>query len=86
MEDQPTSSPVIKKPQQGQVLLSFSEIVSPLLEGKKITKLEWNNDNIYGCLVNSELMLHKDDNIFYKWILNDGDLKGTDFVVLIDGN
>lgn len=60
----------------------FASIVKEILLGKKITKAEWHNNNIYGILQDNTLQLHKADNNVYQWILNEGDLSGKDWIVL----
>jgi hypothetical protein len=63
-------------------MMTFPEAIKQVIEGKVITKLEWGDENIYGALLAGRLKIHKDDNKFYDWILNDGDLTGTDFIVI----
>jgi hypothetical protein len=74
------ASPVIKQPKT----LKFGVATEEVLAGKKVTKLEWANTQIYGYLspITKHLTLHKDDGKDYDWIVNDGDLAGTDFIVL----
>jgi hypothetical protein len=50
--------------------------------GKKATKKEWANPDIYGILKDGRLMLHKEDDKFYQWIISDGDMSGTDYVIV----
>lgn len=71
-----------QSPKQELVKYDFPEIMRKLIDGNKITKLEWNNKNIYGVLNEGILMLHKKDGKFYKWTINEGDLLGTDFIVI----
>lgn len=82
--DFPTSSPVIKK-KSDEKLFSFAQCVEFLIDNRKITKKEWDNLEIYGVLIGSELRLHK-DGVFHQWILSYGDLSGDDFIVLPEGN
>ena len=62
--------------------MNFPEAISAIIEGKKITKLEWNDKEIYGVLNDNILMLHKKDGIMYNWMLSDGDLLGEDWIVV----
>lgn len=73
------TSPVIEKQSQE---IDFSLAIKELTAGKKITKLEWKNKNIYCLLKDGIAMLHKEDGQFYQWTLNEGDLTGTDWIVL----
>jgi len=62
--------------------MKFSDTISYLLEGKKIHRLGWKDKEEYGIIDNAILKIHKPDGKLYKWILNDGDLSGKDFIVL----
>ncbi|MGD9276372.1 MAG: hypothetical protein PVJ67_04315 [Candidatus Pacearchaeota archaeon] len=53
-----------------------------VINGKKVTKLEWKNNNYYGFLNGQWLMIHKPDGKLYVWKVNDGDMLGTDWVVI----
>jgi hypothetical protein len=82
-----TQSPVISP--EGEIKevkeikqMDFPNALREVIGGLQITKLEWNNKNIYGLLENGKLMLHKDDNKMYQWIISEGDLLGEDWVVV----
>lgn len=79
-----TSSPVIKKKVNPEV--SFPIAIQAVIDGKRITKLEWGNDGYYGLMKDGFLMLHKPDGKDYTWTVSDGDLLGLDWVVLEDQN
>lgn len=53
-----------------------------IIQGERVTKLEWDDLRYYGELRDGFLMLHKPDGKFYQWIISDGDLKGTDYVIV----
>lgn len=65
-----------------QVTIAFPAVIQAVIDGKKITKLEWGDQEYYGLLKNGFLMLHKPDGKFYQWIISDGDLAGQDWVIL----
>ena len=71
-------SPLPKK----AVEMDFPTAIQKIIEGRKITKLEWGNKFIYGELRDDFLMLRKEDGKFYQWILSRADLEGTDYVVI----
>ena len=50
--------------------------------GKCITRVEWANTLIYGKLVDGKVTIRLEDNMFHPWIINDGDLAATDWVIL----
>jgi len=67
---------------EGEVLLNFGQAMEIVLLDKKIHKLEWKDRSYYGFLENGILKLHKPDGKTAQWIISDGDLGGTDYVVL----
>jgi hypothetical protein len=69
----------------GEIHLGFAEVIGRLLEGKKVTKIEWGDKRSYGLMKDTLLQLHKKgeaEEVTHPWILNDGDLTGWDWVVL----
>lgn len=62
--------------------MDFPDALKEVIAGKKITKLEWCNKEVYGVLEDGFLMLWKDDGKKYQWIISEADLKGEDFVVI----
>lgn len=61
--------------------LNFFDALAAVVNGKKITKLEWQNKEIYGFMNGEILSLHK-DKINHQWIVSLGDLVGTDWIIL----
>lgn len=61
--------------------LSFPEALSVLIGGKKIRRLEWNEEEEYGLLKDSFLMIHRNDK-FHTWIVSEGDLLAIDWVIV----
>jgi len=61
--------------------MCFGEALDKTIDGNKVTKLEWNDESVYGYLKDSILTLHKNDQDF-TWGVNDGDIVGEDWVVL----
>lgn len=70
-------------PKKKAKLLKFGEALQELVDGKKITKLEWNNNDTFGILYEGQLRIKLVDGL-HPWIISDGDLKGEDWVVLED--
>lgn len=64
-----------------QEQFDFPEAMSRVLQGKKITKLEWDNPEIFISLNNKMLQLHKNGG-YYNLLVSEGDLIGTDWVEL----
>lgn len=62
--------------------MDFPDALREVIAGKKITKLEWCNKEVYGVLDGEVLVLWKDDGKEYQWILSEGDIKGEDWVII----
>ena len=62
-------------------LMDFPTAVAMVIEGKKITKLEWDDPGVVGALHEGRLMILLDDGLWHPWIVSDGDLLGRDWVV-----
>ena len=73
------ASPVIKKTATKE--MSFPEVIKELIAGKKITRIDWDNKESFGELKDGFLMIHL-DGIYHKWIVNDGDLLSTDWIII----
>jgi hypothetical protein len=61
--------------------LEFSQAINEVIDGKRITRIAWHNNAIFGELKGGFLMLHK-DNEYKHWVISDGDLLGMDWVVV----
>jgi hypothetical protein len=75
-------SPTVTEQKEG--LIDFPAAMQAVKDGNRITKKEWNDkkNNAYCAIHDGLLMLHKDDGVWYKWIVNDGDMFGEDWIVL----
>lgn len=62
--------------------LSFYDALAEVLKGKKITKAEWGNADIYGVIDGQILKLVKEDGEMHNWIVSESDIIGTDWQVL----
>ncbi len=65
-----------------EATIDFPNAIREVIAGKKIHKLEWEDKEYYGFLNSDKLSLHKPDGKNYQWIISDGDLYGTDWIVL----
>ena len=73
-------SPAPKKDVSKQ--MTFPEAIGKIIEGAKIHRLEWQEQEYYGVLADGRLKLHKLDGKLHDWIITDGDLVGKDWIVL----
>lgn len=76
------TSPAVKT----QNTMDIGDAIRCIARELKVTKLEWNNPREYAVLVGGKVCLHKVGKEFeyYPWLLNDGDLLGTDYVIVHD--
>jgi len=62
--------------------MDFPSAIRITINGKKITRTEWGNKNIY-CFLNGDILsIHMLDGNNHKWIINEGDMTAEDWVVL----
>lgn len=73
--------PVVSIEDLDQVEMTFSEAMDEVINGKVITKIEWKNRDIF-CLLKSGILQIHIDGQFKNWIISDGDMLGTDWIVL----
>ena len=74
-----------KSPVPGRVIvmgeMDFSEAIGKVIDGQKISRVEWADRECYGFMNQEVLSLHKDGKN-YQWIISDGDLQGKDWIVI----
>jgi len=77
MADEQPTSPVIKK----QETFDFPEAMRRVISGKRITRVEWKDENEFGVFKDNFLMLHTKGE-FHTWTVSDGDLLAKDWTEL----
>ena len=62
----------------------FAEILDKLLLGKKFTRTDWKNKEVYIQLIRDQLMIwNQDGDKVWRWhtlIVSTGDIEGNDWV------
>ena len=82
-DSQPSFSPSpMRKPTTTNMEMDFVKAIQAVIAGEKITKREWNDPEIFGVMRDGYLRLIK-HGVSNVWIVNDGDLLGNDWVILI---
>ena len=79
--EEKSQSPVPKEVKV-QVNFSFPDAVKAIADGKKVTRVEWDNDKIFGFLNGEFISLQKEDGINYQWIIAKGDLEASDWIII----
>lgn len=78
---QSPSPTVVSKPIES-FYIDFNRALEKLMEGAKITRLEWDNFNIYGFLSSDGVLnIHIDDKDKH-WVLKDADIDAMDWMVV----
>ena len=77
-QEMESASPV---PENATLVLNFTEALNAILSGSKVTKEDWDDEDIYGFIDNDQLMLHR-NNKDHQWVLSKGDIEGEDFFVI----
>ena len=73
-----TSSPI---PIRTIATLTFPEAAQAIIDGHRVSKLEWENKEHFAELRNGSLMLRLSDG-WHTWIVGDGDMLGTDWIIV----
>lgn len=66
-------------------VLSFPDAIREVLNGKRITRIGWEDNQTYGLLKDGFLMISLKGD-FRQWIVSDGDMEGIDWIVLPESN
>jgi len=83
VEKLPQVASTTPKPRKkAQPNLDFFDALREVFKDKVVTKIEWNDPDYYVLMRNGHLTLHKPDGKFYDLIVTDGDMAGTDWVIL----
>lgn len=77
----PTPAVVTRAP----VEIDFAEALKRTLAGKRITRLAWESNAIFGQMVNDELCIFIREE-FHPWTIVPGDITAIDWIVLPDLN
>jgi transposase len=73
-------SPKAKPKLETVVQLDFYSALKEVAQGKKITKLEWNDVETYLFLQDGRLKIKNEKGIF-DLIVSDGDMNGLDWII-----
>ena len=78
----PKKSPInYKYPLNTEKLSSFFAALREVSLGKKATKLEWNNPNIYIIVNDDRLQIKLEGGEFHDLIVSQADMDGQDWAV-----
>lgn len=60
---------------------NFKEALDEMVNGEKVTRLEWENKGEYGFLMGGVLMIRREFKN-HQWILSEGDIQAEDWVLI----
>ena len=82
---QPNTSPVFNKPQVKITFLTFPEAVKEIINGSKVTRMDWNDSNEYGFIKDEFLCIHT-KGADHTWIISKADLMAEDWIIVGESN
>jgi hypothetical protein len=65
--------------------MTFTEAIDAMMDGKRLTRKEWNDKRHYCLMKDYILQIHKAgeaEETIHPWIINDGDIVGEDWEIL----
>ena len=74
----------IPRKQGESITMDFIDAFRKLIEGKKITRISWANNDY--CLMKDGWVSIYTKNDFHIWNINDGDTDGKDWIVVKEDN
>jgi hypothetical protein len=69
------------KDEDVEKLMTFPQAMEAVIEGKRITKEEWDSEEVWGEMKEGFLIIHRDGKD-HQWIISEGDLTGDDYVTI----
>ena len=78
-----TLTPLNRKRGQS-ITMSFPDAMRQVIDGKRITRLEWANKDY--CFLKGEWLTIFTKGKFHTWLINDGDLEAQDWYVVREVN
>lgn len=76
-----STSPVVKKAEQTQETFGFPMAIQMIINGEKVTRLEWENSKLYGIRDGGRLRIMLENGL-HEWYVTDGDMFSTDWVIV----
>ncbi len=64
--------------------MNFPSAMQKVIDGGRITKLEWNNRDVYFLIHEGMLKIKKEDGTICPLLLQEADLVGIDWVVVAE--
>ena len=62
--------------------MNFSQAIQNIILGGRVSKLEWDNPNVFIFLYNGFLSIKKKDGSISRLLVSEGDMIGNDWVIV----
>lgn len=70
-------------PRMEQIQMDFASALEEAMKGKKVRRLEWDNENVYITVKDEVLVIFKpEDSLLHPLIIRISDIMGEDWVVI----
>jgi hypothetical protein len=69
-------------PEKQEVSMTFGQALDQVMKGKRVTKREWNNQDVYVFMKETYLSIHMADGKDSVLLVRDGDILGMDWFVV----
>lgn len=63
-------------------MISFYDALKEIMNGKRVTKKEWNNQDIQMLMLNNTVNIRKEDGSIVPLLIRDIDIVGQDWIVV----
>ena len=81
MDHSPRKVEVLQQP--NYKIMGFGSAMAEVLKDKRVRRQEWEDKDVYLCLVQEQLMIYKtEDKLYHPLIITAGDIAGTDWEVI----
>jgi len=62
--------------------MSFVQAIQEIVNGRKVSRVEWADKNYYALLTEGRIKLHKPDGALNEWVISDGDAHAEDWIAI----
>jgi len=77
-------TPIPRKTGQS-ITMSFPDAMREIIEGNKVRRLEWQTESDHCLMKDGWLTIHT-KGAYHTWLINDGDMEGQDWIVILTKN
>jgi hypothetical protein len=77
------TSPLPKKIEvkDADPMMTFPQAMEAVIDGKKVTRKEWEDVDSYGIMKDGFLIIHRDGKDF-QWLVSEADMVASDYIII----